>query len=356
MSKELKMKNGSMKRRFGILVLFTALFLFPPATSQSYPDLPNDNLAYPVLLVTKAGISGSGFFYNKDDGTYLITARHVLFKETSVHVPQQFVVPTLLRHKFDWQEDKVKKEWLLNFYGVMSESERDDLIKAAPKSDRFDFNKGIEQLYKESQQLRLKSNEITLYSYAPKVSGRTGVNEIEVQLTNLFKSGRVKYHPSQDVALIRIGNRRKVAGEDQIVFLEGLTKKQGTGLLGVGKDNVKLFKEIIVGNPVFVFGYPTSITGINPWLDIKLPLLRKGIIAGKNEVLRAIILDCPVFQGNSGGLAIEVETTSLTEIKYKAIGLITNLVPYQTNWIQNSGYSIVVPMDFVEELITGQTK
>jgi hypothetical protein len=70
----------------------------------------------------------------------------------------------------------------------------------------------------------------------------------------------------------------------------------------------------------------------------------------------AIILDCPAFFGNSGGLVIEVERTSLTETKYKAIGLITEFVLYEKNWFQNSGYSIVVPMDFVEELITGQTK
>jgi hypothetical protein len=85
-------------------------------------------------------------------------------------------------------------------------------------------------------------------------------------------------------------------------------------------------------------------------------LLRKGIIAGKNDVLKAIILDCPIFYGNSGGLVIEVETMSLGNINYKAIGLITNFIPYNKIWLQNSGYSIVVPMDFVEELITGQTK
>ncbi len=48
---------------------------------------------------------------------------------------------------------------------------------------------------------------------------------------------------------------------------------------------------------------------------------------------------------------IEVERMSLGESRYIAIGLITNLVFYQKLWLQNSGYSIVVPMDFVEELI-----
>jgi len=348
------MKNSSIRLRFGILFFFTILFLLPSGTSQSFPDLPEDNLAYPVLLMSKE-VTGSGFFYNKDDATYLITARHVLFKETSLRVPDRFVVPTPLRHKFYWQEDKVKKEFILNFYGVMSESERDELMKAAPKSDHFNFNKAIDLLYKESQKLKLRSNEITLFSYATKLYGG-GVNEIEVQLTNLFKSGQIKYHPSQDIAFIRIGIPRKDAGQDSKKFLEGITQKQGKGSVGLEKDNFKLLKDVDPGNPVFVFGYPTSITKIDPWLDIKLPLLRKGIIAGKNEVLKAIILDCPAFYGNSGGLVIEAEKTPVDKIKYTAIGLITNFVPYEKDWFQNSGYSVVVPMDFVEELVTGQNK
>jgi hypothetical protein len=126
--------------------------------------------------------------------------------------------------------------------------------------------------------------------------------------------------------------------------------------MGVGKDSFKLLKDVVIGNSVFVFGYPTSITQTNPWLDIKLPLLRKGIIAAKNGGLSAIILDCPAFYGNSGGLVIQVEKTSLTQTTYNAIGLISNFVPYEVKWFQNSGYSVVVPMDFVEELITSQTK
>jgi hypothetical protein len=43
------------------------------------PFLPTDNLAYPVLI-SVAGKTGSGFFYNSDDAVNLVTARHVLFK------------------------------------------------------------------------------------------------------------------------------------------------------------------------------------------------------------------------------------------------------------------------------------
>jgi hypothetical protein len=333
-----------------------------PEISLSLPDLPDDNLAYPVLLMTKQGISGSGFFHDKDDVIYLITARHVLFKETSIHVPQQFVAPAPLRHKFSCDENKMKEDgkekidFLLTFYGVMSKSERDELMAASPKSVTFNFHKAIDQLYRESQNLLLRSNEITVLSYIPKCAGSSGINEFDVILTTMFKNGNVKYHKTQDVAFIKIGMLQKVNQENKVVLSKGVTLKQGKGLIGLGQDTFKLLNDVIVGNQVFVFGYPTSITSIDPWLDIKLPLLRKGIIAGKNESLKAIVLDCPAFYGNSGGLVIEAEHVTFSDTKYMAIGLITNYVPFKINWFQNSGYSIVVPMDFVEELITDQTK
>jgi len=88
-------------------------------------------------------------------------------------------------------------------------------------------------------------------------------------------------------------------------------------------------------------------------LETKLPLLRKGIVAGKNESLDAIILDCPAYGGNSGGLVMEAEKVG-SGMNLRAIGIITNFVPFTGNWLQNSGYSIVVPMNFVDELITGK--
>jgi len=345
------MKNGSISCRFGILFLFIVLFLLSPGTSHSNPDLPDDNLAYSVLIVNKAGSSGSGFFYNKDNATYLITARHVLFKETSLRVPKPFAVPKTLRHKFICDVDKVKKEFILTFMGVMTETDRDELMKATSRPDHFNFKEAIEKLYIESQKLKLRNDKITLLSNVPKRFGGKGINEIELQLTKLYGNGQIKYHPSHDVAYIKLGIPKKVEKKVMLICVEGVTKKQGAGFIGVAKDNFKLFKDVLVGNPVFVFGYPTSITNINPWMNIRLPLLRKGVVAGRNDVLKVVILDCPVFYGNSGGLVIEVERTPFKDVKYRAIGLVTNFVPYQKNWFQNSGYSVVVPMDFVEELI-----
>lgn len=350
------MKIEYMWYRVSALYIFSILFLLLPGIAQSDTDLPDDNLGYPVLLISKDG-TGSGFYYNKDDATYLITARHVLFKETSAIVPASFEIPSSLLRKcylVEVPKDKEIKEFRLNFLGVMLEKERDELIKVAPQSDIF--KKAINQLYKESQQLRIKSEKISLISYAPKSKGGPGVNELELQMKTLNANGHIKYHPSYDVASIKIGTPKSTEGQLMMVPLKGITKKLAMGIVGVGKDNFKLFKDVIVGNQVFIFGYPTSITRVDPWLDIKMPLLRKGIVAGKNDTLNAIILDCPAYNGNSGGLALEVERTGL-EINYKAIGVITNLVPFANKlWMQNSGYSIVVPMDYVEELISGQIK
>ncbi len=45
--------------------------------------IPDDNLAYPVLITLKNGSQGSGFFLNAAQASFLVTARHVIFKQNS---------------------------------------------------------------------------------------------------------------------------------------------------------------------------------------------------------------------------------------------------------------------------------
>jgi hypothetical protein len=105
--------------------------------------------------------------------------------------------------------------------------------------------------------------------------------------------------------------------------------------------------------------YPSSIGLANiPQVDYKRPLLRKGIVAGKNSKLRTLITDCEIFPGNSGGPVIEVERY-FAQSNFRVIGLIIQFVPFDNARIPgltrttllNSGYSVVTPMDFVIELI-----
>jgi hypothetical protein len=64
-------------------VLLIALVLSPPKVSQADRAIPDDNLAYPVLISLDNGSNGSGFFLSTNSRTYLVTAAHVLFDETS---------------------------------------------------------------------------------------------------------------------------------------------------------------------------------------------------------------------------------------------------------------------------------
>ena len=334
-----------------VICYLVLLLLLLPINASSAPDIPEENLAYPVLIAGDVS-TGSGFLYNKKDFTYLVTARHVLFEETILTVPRQYVIPKSLRHRMSWQKDK-NKEWILVFSGVMSENDRNELMTTVPKAFNFNFKEAFDIGYKKSQNLKLRNNKLALFSYAPKGHGGPGTNLFEIDVPKLFANGMIKYHPIRDVAYIKVGIPYKNGGQDWIRYPDGVVAINVIATLGLLDDNFKLFKDVSIGNEVYLFGYPASITQINPWMDVKLPLLRKGIIAGKNEELRSIILDCPVFFGNSGGLVMEVDRNGF-EIRHVAIGIVSEYVSFEGDWFQNSSYSIVVPMDYIEELISGR--
>jgi len=75
----------------------TVLLCSTPAQAQR--AIPDDNLAYPVLITLGNGSFGSGFFLTTKDAVYLVTAKHVLFLENST----QLINPNaeLLSHSKD---------------------------------------------------------------------------------------------------------------------------------------------------------------------------------------------------------------------------------------------------------------
>lgn len=68
--------------RYLFLVSLLTLVLFAQPAQQpavkAIRALPDDNLAYPVLITLKNS-TGSGFYVNTNTGMYLVTAKHVLF-------------------------------------------------------------------------------------------------------------------------------------------------------------------------------------------------------------------------------------------------------------------------------------
>jgi hypothetical protein len=236
------------------------------------------------------------------------------------------------------------------FLGVMSSKEKDDLINSFHGCDIC--KELFESLFKKSQKLSLKAKKAILLSWD---SESDPVNPIKValDLKSLYEKNNLKYSDNSDIAIAKIF---KVTDENQDGRIKGkwlvpiLSRKKNLQVIFLNESSVKKFSDVQVGNDVFMFGYPTSISR-DPQLNIMKPLLRKGIVAGKNIDLESIILDCPAFYGNSGGLVIEVEETGMFTNKYRGIGIVTSLIPFQKQWLENSGYSTVVPMDNVEDLI-----
>ena len=287
------------------LVWLLAFLVAPVLEANAAREIPDENLAYPVLInIRDGGGGGSGFFIRIGLSQYFVTAKHVLFKDP-----------------------------------------------ATPELE-----------------LRSDSAELISYSRDPKEKTR---NHFALDLKALRAAGRLKAHPSRDVAIIEIAkvdaakDVQASTGELQgmrtlpdVTITESATK----GILSAPREGLRLYEEVLVGNEVILFGYPVSL-GLKelPQLDLTRPLLRRGVVAGLNAELKSIVLDCPVYPGNSGGPVLQVDQDPGGRT-LRVIGVVSQFVPFVASSVSstaslpvsillNSGYSIATPIDFVLELI-----
>jgi hypothetical protein len=190
--------------------------------------------------------------------------------------------------------------------------------------------------------------------------GRDLVSTVVLHLDceSLFSSGNLRKHESADVAVTKLGHREG----DIVQLLEGIRKEDSStgSLVAVPQHLIRTFDEVEVSRHIILMGYPTSL-GRSNQLDVTRPLLRHGIIAGKTTD-RRIVLDCPVYFGNSGSLVIEIRQEA-NVAHYHAIGMAVEMIPFEEElrssyrsatierrW-HNSGYSLVEPMDRILELL-----
>lgn len=261
--------------------------------------LPNNNLNYPVRILA-GNSSGSGFVIGNDDknNVYIVTAKHVLY----------------------YQDTNTKE------FKVFS-----DKIKIVCNTFSEPYEHKSPRIY-------------------------------ELNLSELISDNNLKCHSSQDVVVIKFGSRK----EGKIIFSKGITLLQEAegSIITYELSGSRKFDDVEISNDVFVLGYPSSLSSPDmKQINYDLPLVRKGIIAGKNFENRTLILDCPVYGGNSGGLALEINLDTSNNINIHLIGVIVQFVPFVEQWqntkfpslfntsYQNSGYSIVLPVDFIVGLI-----
>ena len=297
---------------FSALPIIASPFLYvrtiaaQEAITSTGRAVPEDNLAYPVLLSLQTIIGkslASGFFINAPHAMYLVTANHFLSE-----------IDTILR-------DPSTRQY------------RPDVNVTA-----------------------------TSYSRDPSDNKR---NSFLLNIRILDSNGYLQTDPATDVMVIAlgIGDNLEKQTPRPITPVAGVTLQETTnlGTVGVSIDNIKKFDQVLIGNDVIMYGYPTSIGLANmPQLDPDRSLLRKGIVAGKNAQKHTLVLDCPTYQGNSGGPILEIDR-ELTQTKYFLIGLAEQYVPYAmgsptVNIIINSGYGIATPMDPVMKIVEEMEK
>lgn len=284
--------------RYFLSLTFLTYILFLPISSVfAIRDIPDTALSSTVLL--KLGnFQGSAFFLKDKNQIYLVTARHVLFKEIKI---------------------------------------------------------------REKPSFRLINKNAKLISYPIYTSDPCKL-ELSLKLNVLLKKGLIKHHNDYDVAIIKLGTCKEVEGKIMTTFFDEVQVIQKCDPAFVVNDSqwIKKFDDILISNDVFIFGYP-SVLGI-PDTFYERPLIRKGIIAGKDFLKKIIILDCPSYPGNSGGPAFESERISQNQTTFEVIGIVIGFLPFEERWlnerfnyeniqISNSGYTIVMPIDMVLELL-----
>jgi len=216
------MKNISVVFKVLVFLIFLSLFV-QVKNIHAFRDIPEDNLAYPVLLMSeKIGgkvTTGSGFFLRDGQTIYLITARHVLFDSSSVELkelPKNLNIPYHILYRLNYDLNKK----ILSFSGVMSKDEEDELFKSVVDDELF--KSAIRQLYEKSQKLLLNYAVVTIYSYPPKPTGHQ--NQLQLDLPKLFRDGNIKYHLVSDIALIKLGIIKKSEEGRTVEYLNGVNK------------------------------------------------------------------------------------------------------------------------------------
>lgn len=212
---------------------------------------------------------------------------------------------------------------------------------------------------KEGQKNTLRSSKARLTSYDNDITITSPI-ELDLDLSIL----PIKKDDIRDVVLVEISKLEKNDTGYKVTFLNGARKISSTpgNVVSVHDTALAKFEDIFISNDVFILGYPNSLSfDYAPQIEYKRPLLRKGIIAGKNLTKGTIILDCPVYFGNSGGIAIQVNELPDNKKEFKIIGVVSQYVPFverlqsmQMRYVnlnyENSGYSVIVPTDSILNL------
>ncbi len=210
-----------------------------------------------------------------------------------------------------------------------------------------------------------EENNFTLVSDEIEIScPLNSVTDLDLRRYKInMQKAKSKYSKKSDVAVVLLGSVEKIKDKQtysirHLPYVDQLDKTVNNPVVII-EDKIKMIDDVYLSNDIFIFGFPTSLTAINghQFFYYDKPLLRKGIVSYINKNDNTIILDCPVYPGNSGGPVFELTVTEKEKV-YNLIGVVSKYIPYKQEWRNlrdkitnveylNSGFSVATAMDEV---------
>ena len=185
-----------------------------------------------------------------------------------------------------------------------------------------------------------------------------------VNLANSLRQRDLLFDPINDIAVLTIAKIMgyTTSGNEIFSYTNSTNKLSKLAPGGISLDLCLDFQNVDVGDDCTIIGYPSSlqINNINDY-DFQRPLLRKGAIAGKDKTRGSIIVDCPSYQGNSGGPVFA--TSVYDKSNFGLIGVVSRSILHVEQLensyyktivsvnLANSGYTVVIPIEFAKALM-----
>lgn len=265
-------------------------------TTTTTNSFQSDLISLAVLIQIGKGY-GSGLYLATEKSIYLVTARHVFWKA-----------------QIDPQTKKLKAFNLIN-----------------PIVDVFSY---------------------------PRDTNFEAADQIHVDLRVLINNKQLSFSQTHDVCVFKLAD----IADGKMQLMEGITKRSpNLNINSAHLSMIKPFEEISIAEDLYVIGYPKALAMIpTNTFNFNKPLVRKGIVSGKNPN-HTIVIDCAVYPGNSGGPVFitekRIEQTEkgmkMSDKRYLA-GIVSKFIPWLNNrskpaHMENSGYGQMVAFDQVYE-------
>ncbi len=208
---------------------------------------------------------------------------------------------------------------------------------------------------KKIKAFNLISPVVNILSYS-RDSDFESADRVRVDLTILFKNNQISFSHTHDVCVFKLAD----IANGKLDLVEGVTKlSPNLNINSAHLSMIKPYADIEIAEDLYVIGYPKALAMIpTNAFNFNKPLVRKGIVSGKNPN-RTIVIDCAVYPGNSGGPVFitekRVEQTEkglkMSDKRYLA-GIVSKFVPWLNNrfkppHVENSGYGLMVAFDEV---------